>query len=323
MSICVIKKGLLDTIQDLGRYGYQHLGINPSGVMDYVSMRIANALVGNRSDEAVLEMHFPGPILLFERDTCFALSGADAGAWINDEIAIPIHRAICVKAGSRLSFSKQSNKARIYLAVRKGFDTTAWLNSNSTHIRLGLGGTVLSTLSQIHFKEPADFLFSKTHILPWQAISPIDFNEQVIHYVEGSEFNLLKEEMKERLHSNIYTINSNSDRMGYRVSGNPIVLQEKLELVSTAVTRGTIQLLPDGNLIILMADHQTTGGYPRVGHIISADIPKFSQLQARNTFQLKHVSLDKAHALLLSQELHLKQIENACTFQLEAYLRNL
>lgn len=323
MSIRVIKKGLSDTIQDLGRYGYQHLGINPTGVMDHVSMRIANALVGNRSDEAVLEMHFPGPILLFERDTCLALSGADAGGWINDEMAIPIHRTIFVKAGSRLSFSKQSNKARIYLAVRKGFDTKPWLNSYSTHTRLNLGGAILSTSSEIHFKEPTDFLFDKNHILPWQAISPINFKDQVIHYVEGNEFALLDEKMKACLNDNIYTINSNSDRMGYRVSGQPIFLKEKLELVSTAVTKGTIQLLPDGHLIILMADHQTTGGYPRLGHIISADIPKMAQLQSRDTFQLKQVSLSEAHERLLTQELHLKQIENACTFQLEAYLRNL
>lgn len=322
MSIRVIKKGLLDTIQDLGRYGYQHLGINPTGAMDHVSMRIANALVGNRSDEAVLEMHFPGPILLFERDTCFALSGADAGAWINDEMAIPIHRTIFVKAGSRLTFSKKSDKARIYLAVRKGFDVKPWLNSNSSHIRLGLGGNILSTLSQIHFKEPSDFLFDKNHILPWQAISPIDFKDPFIRYVEGHEFSLLEQKMKDQLHNNIYTINSNSDRMGYRVSGQTIALQKKLELISTAVTKGTIQLLPDGHLIILMADHQTTGGYPRLGHIIASDIPKLAQLQTRDTFQLKQISLDKAHEYLLTQEFHLKQIENACTFQLEAYLRN-
>jgi antagonist of KipI len=323
MSIRVIKKGLLDTIQDLGRYGYQHLGINPTGAMDHVSMRIANALVGNRFDEAVLEMHFPGPILLFERDTCFALSGADAGAWINDEMAIPVHRTICVKAGSRLSFSKKSDKARIYLAVRKGFDIKPWLNSNSSHIRLGLVGSILSTSSQIHFKEPSNFLFDKNHILPWQAISPIDFKDPFIHYVEGNEFSLLEQRMKDQLHNNIYTISSNSDRMGYRISGQPIALQKKLELISTAVTKGTIQLLPDGHLIILMADHQTTGGYPRLGHIIAADIPKLAQLQTRDTFQLKQISLDKAHEYLLTQELHLKQIENACTFQLEAYLRNL
>lgn len=139
MSVLIIKPGLLDTVQDGGRYGYQHLGINPSGAMDFVAASIANMLAGNDKEEAVIELHFPASSFLFEDDCLIALSGAEFRAIINNK-SIPINTAVIVSKGSVLQFTQYSLRARCYLAVHGGWDTDYWLNSYSTNIKAAAGG---------------------------------------------------------------------------------------------------------------------------------------------------------------------------------------
>lgn len=316
MSIRVVKKGLLDTIQDRGRYGHQHLGINPTGVMDVVSMRLANALVGNDQHEAVIEMHWPAPILKFEKDTCFAISGADVVACLDKHTAVPVNRTVFAKAGSQLSFQKKISGARIYLAVQHGFDLIPWLNSISTHVQLNHGGQVLTTGSVLGYKK----LFSKTipatSICSWYVQSPIDLSDKTIHFTTGKEWTLLHETMSNQFKQNTYQVDNNSNRMGYRLTGDPVFLTEPTELISTAVTKGTIQLLPSGQPLVLMADHQTTGGYPRIGHVISADIPKLAQFEPGETIRFKEISIAEAHNRLKELDLYLTQTEIACKLQM-------
>ena len=189
MSIRVIKKGLLDTIQDQGRYGYQHLGINPCGVMDPVAMRMANALTGNEANESVLEIHFPAPVLVFETDAIIAISGADFGAILNTETPAPINRCIAVKAGTQLSFQKQIKGARAYMAVHGGFQTATWLNSSATHIGLPSVGMVLQNQMTLSLKKSLQV--SETKIYPWIASSPVDEQDHCIRYIAGNEINRL------------------------------------------------------------------------------------------------------------------------------------
>ncbi len=316
MSIRIIKKGLLDTIQDTGRYGYQHLGINPTGVMDIVSMRLANALVGNDEDEAVIEMHWPAPVIKFEKDCCFAISGAAVIAQLDKHFEIPLNRTVFVKAGSQLSFQKKSAGARIYLAVQNGFASSSWLNSNSTHIQLNEGGQSLTTGSVLHYKKEVSHAISETKIASWYVQSPVDLSDKTIHFITGKEWPLLDESMKAQFIQNLYQIDNNSNRMGYRFTGSAIYPTQPTELISTAVTKGTIQLLPNGLPLILMADHQTTGGYPRIGHVISADIPKLAQFEPGETIQFKEVSITEAHRRLRELDLYLKQMEIACKLRI-------
>lgn len=310
MSIRVIKKGLLDTIQDQGRYGYQHLGINPCGVMDHVAMRIANALAGNEAYEPVLEIHFPAPVLLFETDTIIAISGADFGATLNTDIPIPINRYIAVKAGTQLSFQKQISGARAYMAVLGGFEVEQWLNSASTHPGLSSMGMVLQNQMIIPLKKSIQV--SETKIYPWIASSPVEEQDHSIRYIAGNEINRLDHAIQDILHNHSFTIDKSSNRMGYRLQGPSLLSNTNTEILSTAVTRGTIQLLPSGQLIVLMADHQTTGGYPRIGHVITADLSKLAQYNAGESIQFSQVSLQTAHEALMKQELHLKQLETGC-----------
>lgn len=310
MSIRVIKKGFLDTIQDQGRYGYQHLGINPCGAMDLVAMRIANALTGNEAHESVLEIHFPAPVLLFETDAIIAISGADFGARFNTDTPAPINRYIAVKAGTQLSFHKQIKGARVYMAVHGGFQIEQWLNSASTHPGLSSVGMVLQNQMILPLKKSVQV--SETKIYPWIASSPVEEQDHSIRYVAGNEINRLDHAMQDLLHKQPFTIDKSSNRMGYRLKGPSLLPNTTTEILSTAVTRGTIQLLPNGQLIILMADHQTTGGYPRIGHIITADLSKLAQYNTGESIQFNQVSLQTAHQALMKQELHLKQLETGC-----------
>ena len=316
MSIRIIKKGLLDTIQDKGRYGYQHLGINPTGVMDIVSMRLANALVGNDEDEAVIEMHWPAPVIKFEKDSCFAISGASVIAALDKHVIVPLNRTIFVKAGSQLSFQKKSAGARVYLAVKHGFTLRSWLNSNSTHIQVNEGGQSLTTGSVLHCKKEFLRSISETKIASWYVQSPVDLSDKTIHFIKGKEWSLLNEAMKAQFIQNLYQIDNNSNRMGYRFTGGSIYLEQPTELISTAVTKGTIQLLPNGLPLVLMADHQTTGGYPRIGHVISADIPKLAQFEPGETIQFKELSITEAHRRFRELDLYLKQTEIACKLRM-------
>ena len=316
MSIRIIKKGLLDTIQDKGRYGYQHLGINPTGVMDMVSMRLVNALVGNSEEEAVIEMHWPAPVIQFESDTCFAISGADVIALIDKEIQVSVNRTVFVKAGSQLSFIGKKAGARIYLAVQNGLMLEPWLNSNSTHLQLNYGGFNLTTDSVINYKKPLIHHSSAIKICSWYIQSPIDLYDKTIHFVTGKEWELMNETTKDQFKQNLYQIDNNSNRMGYRLRGKEIQLQQPKELISTAVTKGTIQLLPNGQPLVLMADHQTTGGYARIGHVISADIPKLAQFEPGERIQFKEITIAEAHKRLRELNLYLKQTEIACKLRI-------
>lgn len=314
MSIRVIKKGLLDTIQDQGRYGYQHLGINPCGVMDPVAMRMANALTGNDAYESVLEIHIPAPVLLFETDAIIAISGGDFGARLNTDTPVPINRCIAVKAGTQLSFHRQIRGARAYMAVHGGFQVEQWLNSASTHSGLSSVGMVLQNQMILPLKKRLQV--SENKIYPWIACSPVDEQDHSIRYIAGNEINRLDNDMQDLLHKHSFTIDKSSNRMGYRLQGPSLLSNTTTEILSTAVTRGTIQLLPNGQLIILMADHQTTGGYPRIGHVITADLSKMAQYNAGESIQFSQVSLQTAHEALMKQELHLKQLETGCKLRM-------
>lgn len=316
MSIRIIKKGLLDTIQDQGRYGYQHLGINPTGAMDFVSMRLVNALAGNDQHEAVIEMHWPAPIISFEEDTCFAISGADMIARLDQQTGIPVNRTVFAKAGSRLSFEKKVSGSRLYLAVQNGFNLTPWLSSNSTHTQLDHGGLHLTTGSVIGYKKSLTNTIPTTKICSWYIKSPVDLSDTTIHFTTGKEWSLLDETMRNQFKQNTYRIDNNSNRMGYRLNGQPVYLQTATELISTAVTKGTIQLLPSGLPLVLMADHQTTGGYPRIGHVISADIPKLAQFEPGDAIQFKEITITEAHKRLQELDLYLKQTEIACKLRM-------
>lgn len=322
MSIRVQKPGLLDTLQDRGRYGYQQSGINPGGVMDLSAMRIANMLVGNDPATAVLEMHFPAAVLLFETTTLIALSGADFSPEVEGR-EVPLHQPVLVKKGAVLQCKKQRKGARMYLAVAGGFVAEQWLHSASTQLQVKAGGfagralqkqdsLLLKHANRYSLPEPLQVF----ETLPWRADIDGVYHEGPIRCIAGNE---LDDDSRQLLTDSVFQISRDSNRMGYRLQGPPLPSNLRDELVSTAVTRGTMQLLPSGQLIVLMADHQTTGGYPRLAHVTSADLPVLAQKQAGEEFSLQLVSMTVAEKILREQEMNLQQLQNACNFRLDQY----
>lgn len=327
MSVRIAKAGILDTIQDAGRYGYQHLGINPCGAMDEVAMSIANILAGNKRDEAVVEVHYPASSFLFREDCLIALSGADFCATINDEV-VPINASVIVSKNATLHFTQFKKGERCYFAVHGGWDVDEWLNSCSTHLKASVGGYKGRALKK------DDILMIHSPLLFFPKITSESFvvmnvgadvselynNNKNIRCIRGSEYCMLSNDAKKNFETLPFKITARSDRMGYCLSGENLFSANE-QLLSSAVTKGTVQLLPSGQLIILMADHQTTGGYPKVAHVICADIPTLAQMRPNENVHFQFVSVEGAEDLYMQQQKYLQQLEDEISLQLKQFFK--
>jgi antagonist of KipI len=255
-----------------------------------------------------------------------SVAGADFSATINGE-DIPLCQPVIVSKNSILQFQRWKQGARCYLAIKENLNIQKWLNSYSTNIKAacgGFNGRPLQKDDVISFKEKnqyKNFLGDEDFsLLPWKA--DIVWNETPIDRIAlfpGNEWEWLTENSKKEFLNESFTIGSLADRMGYRLQ-TTLQAKENNELVSAAVSFGTIQLLPNGELIILMADHQTTGGYPRVGHVISAHLPLLAQKQPGDKIYFRLTDQQHAEDLFLKQQQHLLQLQNACKFKLEEFL---
>ena len=298
MSIRFTKSGILNTIQDLGRFGHRRDGINPGGAMDRASLRLLNILLGNNEGEAAIELHFPAGEILFETDCSFALAGADFDPHLNGSPIVTGKNYITEK-GDVLGFEKKLTGQRAYLGVAGGFNASSWLGSKSTNLAVRVGGFHGRPLSV------GDRLELTNHSVtsgqenlgfgPALAYSPLPSPK--IRFIAGPEYDWLTPFSAGKLLSEFYRISSDSNRMGYRTEGEPLYLLDELELISSAVDFGTIQLLPSGQMVILMADHQTTGGYPRIGQVISRDLSVLGQMGPGNAVSFELVSIAEAEAL--------------------------
>lgn len=320
MSLEIIKTGLHDSLQDEGRFGYQHLGINPSGAMDRIAMNLANALVGNELNEAVIELCFPAAHFVFQEAAFISLSGANFSATLNGA-SVPLHHLIRVPSGATLKFTKKLEGSFCYLAVRGGFQVEEWLGSKSTNTKVKAGGwkgRVLRKGDHISFRrmihEQVD-----AKVYPWRAkLTDFYSDQKSIRAFRGNEFDWLGKTSQRDLTRETFVISTQSDRMGYRLQGKGLKQRTKNQLLSTAVSFGTIQLLPSGQLIILCADHQTTGGYPRVAQVIRADLVALVQREIREEVSFDFVTLEEAERLLKNQKRCMEQLRLSCTYKLRS-----
>ncbi len=328
MHLRIIKAGILDTIQDMGRYGFQHLGINPCGVMDKFAMRVGNILMGNEPGEAVIELHFPASEFFFEQPALISICGANFSATLNGD-PIPCWQPVLINKFSILQFAGIHSGARAYLAIKGGLDIPSWLGSYSTHLKAGAGGfkgRALQKEDEIAIRTKTEFsaILGKQEyrVLPWKAaVLGDETARNEILLLPGNEWDRLTSASKDIFIDQPFTITPQSDRMGYRLKGKSLSTVSNEEVISAAVDFGTIQLLPDGQLIALMADHQTTGGYPRVAHVISAHHSKLAQFQAGEAIRFRFTGQDVSEELLIKQQQHLLQLQNACSFRLEEFFK--
>lgn len=220
MSLKIIKAGLLDTIQDLGRYGHQYQGVNPGGNMDRFSASLANALLGKELNSPVIELHFPAAQILFEWPTIICLAGADFTPMINDK-QVPLHQPIIIKEGTVLQFDKWKSGARCYLALLQNFALNKWLNSYSTNLKAEAGGykgRVLLKGDVLEFENNSTAVITKDFkTLPWQYHAKETISNRM-EFIAGAEWVWLTTKSQTQFLNNEYTISPASDRMGDRKS---------------------------------------------------------------------------------------------------------
>jgi antagonist of KipI len=296
--VTVLHPGLLTTIQDEGRWGYQHLGVPVAGPMDVLAHRLANALLGNPADAATLEATLVGPELRVDDDAWVALAGADLQPSI-DGRDTPMGRPVKWRAGSVLRFGARTSGARVYIAIDGGVDVPLVLHSRATHVLSGLGGVEGRALragdrlplgdSSASPRARADFQVGLTaggarlRILPGPQLDSFD----------PSAFDAVQRGR--------YAVSSQSDRMGYRLSGGHLPAPAG-EMISNAVFMGGLQVPPSGEPILLMADRQTTGGYPQLAVVIAADLPLAAQLVPGDWVEFQACTHSEALAALRAQE---------------------
>jgi antagonist of KipI len=316
MGIKVLKGGMLTTVQDLGRIGYRKDGIIVSGAMDRLALETGNLLIGNAADEAGLECTLLGPKLLFETDQLIAITGGNLSPII-DGLPVKMWRPVFVAKGAVLSFGPAIKGCRTYLAVFGGFDLPEILGSHSTYIKAGFGGykgRALKSEDELPFKK----IYKHTGgNFNWSADLKLypDLDDHEIRVIKGPEFNLFNSQSSAALFNGCYVISKAADRMGYRLEGPALQLSKPKEMLSSAVSFGTVQVTPDGGAILLMADHQTTGGYPRILQVITADLTKLAQMQSGQQIQFKLVTLEEARLALLQREKQLKQLKQTITLK--------
>ena len=327
MSIRVLAPGLLTTVQDLGRFGYQQSGVVRSGALDAAALRVANLLVGNAEHLAGLECTLRGPTLRLEADALLALTGADLAATIGGR-AVPRGRPVAVRAGAELAFGAAPRPGRAWLAVAGGVAVPLVLGSRSTYLRAalgGLGGRALRAadalpvgewpaLSRRLFAQIVPLKDARWAAAPWYvklAPTPPPGTEAVLRALPGPEYAQFAPASQRTFWGEVFTVTTAADRMGGRLSGPPLERLIAAELLSSAVTLGTVQVPPGGQAIVLLADGQTTGGYPRLAQVITADWGRLAQALpgARLRFQL--VGLAEAQALYLAQEERLRALARA------------
>ncbi|NHM33264.1 biotin-dependent carboxyltransferase family protein [Neobacillus terrae] len=325
--LTVVKPGLLTSVQDLGRYGYQKYGVIASGVMDQLSHRISNILVGNEENEPTLEITLLGPVIHFDKDTLISICGGDLSPSINGD-PVRIWRTIFVKKGSKLSFGPAITGSRAYLAVAGGFVVPKVMDSKSTYLRAGIGGfegrafkagdslpfNLPGELSKVLFEYMALQAGDKPFIeMDWSVASdliPLHQKDPSIRVMKGKHYPLFSQESKEKFFSQTFEVTPQSDRMGYRLKGSFLQLENPGELISEAVSFGSIQVPSEGNPIVLLADRQTTGGYPKIGQISSVDLPIIAQAKPGDHISFSEVTHETAQQLFLKREKKIKQLKN-------------
>lgn len=295
-KIHVLKNGWLTTVQDLGRYGHQHYGVSVSGAMDPFSTIVANRLVGNPDQAAVLELTLKGPELQFEQDTVVAITGANLSPTLDGHNA-PTWECILIPRGSRLHFGLPRAGARAYLAIAGGFEAPLVMGSRSTHWASetgGLGGRPLKQGDRLYCGKPAQSVerFIGTRLL--DELIPHYERSVTLRLIPGPQQSFFEEKALTTLTDSLYSVSPQSDRMGYRLTGPKIISTGSAQFISDGTAMGALQVPSDGQPILLMADRQTTGGYPKIAVVISLDLPLAAQLTPGD--RIKFILCTVAHA---------------------------
>ena len=294
----VVEPGLLTTVQDLGRPGAVASGVPPAGAMDRFAHSAANLLAGNDRNQATLECTLSGPLLVALRSCLISIAGADLGAQVNGRAA-PMWTGIFLAAGDRLSFAGRRSGMRAYVAVSGGFDGERWLGSRSTYLlvnRGGIQGRGLKAGDELHLA--ADRSAPMVAGRQLAAAKVPDYSDHTLAVMAGPHLKRLDATSRRALFGEAFTVSGQADRMGYRLDGPPLVLAGE-ELLSFGLAAGALQVTNSGQPIMLMADHQTAGGYAVVATVVSASLPLAAQLGPGDELRFRQVTETQARSMRL------------------------
>jgi antagonist of KipI len=305
---------MLTTVQDLGRWGFQSRGVPVAGPMDPVSHRLANALVGNDRDAALLEITLLGPELEFEDERVVAVAGAEFALTVDDKprSTVSALEAFLVGAGGRLRFGARNRGARAYLAVSGGIDVPKLLGSRATHVISSMGGFEGRAV-RAGDRLPLGPIppNARTGRAKGDRISTVPDGPARVRVLPGPQADRFAADALDVLQSAPYVIEQNSDRMGFRLAGPILKHRLSADVISDATPLGVLQVPASGQPILLMADRQTTGGYAKIATAITADLAIAAQLAPGDTLSFVVSSPREALAALIAQEQSLLRVESA------------
>lgn len=296
----VLKPGFLTTIQDAGRSGVGHMGIARGGAGDAIAMRLGNLLVGNDESAAAIEMTLVGGTFESEEDAVIAITGGDFELAL-DGTPIPLWTSLRISAGQTLTVGPARSGVRCYLCVRGGVDAPLVLGSASTHLSGrfgGLGGRALVRGQAVPLRHvqnaPTGFTAQRVRL---DLLSRLRL-EAPFRVTEGAQEGGFEPEAFATLTSSVYEVLADSNRVGLRLQGPPLRAMTRADMLTEGAPLGAVQVPPDGQPIILFVDQPTTGGYPKIANVISADIHRLGQLKPRDVVHFERVSFDRALELL-------------------------
>lgn len=300
--IKIIRGGMLTTVQDMGRYGYQRYGVTVSGAIDSWSLKVANILIGNEENCAGLEITMLGPQIEFCRDTCFSICGGDLSPLLDGE-KLPMWEGVRVRKGQMLSFGGRISGCRSYLAVSGGIDVPEVMGSRSTFLRGSIGGHEGRPLKEGDVlcggeaKGAAGLMRLRPGYRP-----AFGGSQRELRVIMGPQEHHFTEEALKLFLSGIYTVTINSDRMGIRLDGDILQHKHGADILSEAVSSGSIQVPAHGRPIILLGESQTTGGYAKIAAVITADLSYVAQCIPGDKVFFSPVTLEVARRLLMERE---------------------
>jgi antagonist of KipI len=300
-TIQVHAPGLLTTVQDLGRPGFGPIGVSPSGAADPISLRLGNRLVGNNPGAAGLEIMLLGGTFIFPEGAILALTGSDFGATL-DDVRVNLGAAVQARRGQMLRLGSTNSGARCYLCVQGGIALKPFLGSASTHVLSGLGGFEGRPLRKGDVlrigRSSEHFRSRKTAAQASECL----WDRKVLRVTPGPQADWFSESSLRAFYAGTYRVAEQSNRMGLRLEGPAISQRGASEMITEGVSLGAIQVPAGGSPIILFVEQQTTGGYPKIANVISADLHRVGQLRPRDELRFELVTFDAARSLLVEQE---------------------
>ena len=319
--IRVRQSGLLTTVQDLGRPGYQQYGVVVGGALDGFAARAVNLCVGNDENAALLEMAQTGPDLVFERDVLVAWGGADFATRVNDE-PLPRDRAVRIAAGEVISFGLARSGLRAWLAIAGGIDVPLVMGSRSTYRRAGIGGhqgRVLVAGDVLQLFPPtawaqqqlAALAADRKRATAW-TVRPDMMGKPAkpgtVRALRGPECDWFTKDAQRAFFSSEWKATKEADRMGVRLQGPELTLAKPREMISSSVNAGVVQVPAAGQPIVLLPSRQSVGGYPRLAAVVTADLGRFTQMRPGDTVRFVETTIATAHDIFLARERDLNRV---------------